>query len=78
MDKTAIRNFAVKARRKLIEDITHKAYEIGITTDKILDIETFEGGFRVKAVSYTHLDVYKRQGYCNLTARYRYCYEGKG
>jgi type II restriction/modification system DNA methylase subunit YeeA len=48
MDKTAIRNFAIKARRKLIEDITHKAYEIGITKDKILDIETFEGGFRVK------------------------------
>ena len=48
MDKTAIRNFAVKARRKLIEDITHKAYEIGITKDKILEIETFEGGFRVK------------------------------
>jgi len=35
-------------RRKLIEDITHKAYEIGITKDKILDIETFDGGFRVK------------------------------
>ena len=48
MDKTAIRNFAVKARRKLIEDITHKAYEIGITKDKILDIETFDGGFRVR------------------------------
>jgi type II restriction/modification system DNA methylase subunit YeeA len=48
VDKTAIRNFAIKARRKLIEDITHKAYEIGITKDKILDIETFEGGFRVK------------------------------
>lgn len=48
MDKTAIRNFAVKARRKLIEDITHKAYEIGITKDKILKIKTFEGGFRVK------------------------------
>jgi hypothetical protein len=48
LDKTAIRNFAVKARRKLIEDITHKAYEIGITKDKILKIKTFEGGFRVK------------------------------
>jgi hypothetical protein len=48
VNKTAIRNFAVKARRKLIEDITHKAYEIGITKDKILDIETFDGGFRVK------------------------------
>jgi hypothetical protein len=39
VDKTAIRNFAVKARRKLIEDITHKAYEIGITKDKILDMK---------------------------------------
>ena len=48
MNKTAIRNFSVKARRKLIEEITHKAYGIGITKDKILDIETFEGGFRVK------------------------------
>jgi type II restriction/modification system DNA methylase subunit YeeA len=48
VDKTAIRNFAVKAWRKLIEDITHKAYEIGITKDKILEIETFDGGFRVK------------------------------
>ncbi len=48
MNKTAIRNFAVEARRKLIEDISHKAYEIGITKDEILDIETFEGGFRVK------------------------------
>lgn len=31
MDKTAIRNFAVWARRKLIEDIQQKAYELGIT-----------------------------------------------
>jgi hypothetical protein len=48
VNKAAIKNFAVKARRKLIEDITHKAYEIGITKDKILKIKTFEGGFRVK------------------------------
>jgi type II restriction/modification system DNA methylase subunit YeeA len=47
VNKAAIKNFAVKARRKLIEDITHKAYEIGITKDKILKIKTFEGGFRV-------------------------------
>ncbi|NMA32130.1 MAG: SAM-dependent methyltransferase, partial [Candidatus Methanofastidiosa archaeon] len=48
MNKTVIKNFAVNARRKLIEDVTHKAYEIGITEDKILDTETFEGGFRIK------------------------------
>jgi len=37
MDKSAIKNFAVWARRKLIEDITQKAFEIGITEDKITD-----------------------------------------
>ena len=30
------------------QDITHKAYEIGITKDNLLEIETFDGGFRVK------------------------------
>jgi type II restriction/modification system DNA methylase subunit YeeA len=47
MHKSAIKNFAVGARRKLIEDITQKAYEIGITKDEIKEVETFEGGFRV-------------------------------
>jgi len=48
VNKTAIRNFAVGARRKLIEEISHKAYGIGITKDRVLEVETFEGGFRVK------------------------------
>lgn len=48
MNKTAIKNFAVRARKKLIEEVTQKAYEVGITKDNILDIETFEGGFIVK------------------------------
>ena len=48
MNKTAIKNYAVRARRRLIEEVSHKAYEVGITKDKILDIETFDGGFRVK------------------------------
>ncbi len=48
MNKSAIKNFAVRARRKLIEEVTHKAYEIGITKDNINKIETFEGGFIVK------------------------------
>lgn len=48
MNKTAIKNFAVRARRKLIEEVTQKAYEIGITKDRIYDIETFDGGFRIK------------------------------
>ncbi|AZR71954.1 restriction endonuclease [Anoxybacter fermentans] len=48
MNKAAIKNFAIRARRKLIEEVTQKAYEIGITKDDIYDIETFEDGFRVK------------------------------
>lgn len=48
MDRSAIKNFAVRARNKLIEDITQKVYEIGISKDEIKDIETFEGGFKVK------------------------------
>ncbi|MGI6704536.1 MAG: BREX-1 system adenine-specific DNA-methyltransferase PglX [Clostridia bacterium] len=48
MNKTAIKNYAVRARRRLIEEVSHKAYEVGITRDKIMDIETFDGGFRVK------------------------------
>ena len=35
MDKTAIKNFAVWARKKLIEDIKQKAYEIGISEKEI-------------------------------------------
>lgn len=50
MNKTAIKNFAVRARRKLIEDITQKVYELGITKNGIKEIETFEGGFKVQGV----------------------------
>jgi type II restriction/modification system DNA methylase subunit YeeA len=39
MDKTAIKNFAVWARKKLIEDIKQEAYEIGITEKGIKEPE---------------------------------------
>lgn len=48
MDKTALKNFAVSARKKLIEAVTQKAYEAGISKEMTCDVETFEGGFRVK------------------------------
>ncbi|RKD27637.1 Methyltransferase domain-containing protein [Caminicella sporogenes DSM 14501] len=48
MNKSAIKSFAVRARKKLIEDITQKAYELGITKEEIMDIEKFEGGFKIK------------------------------
>ena len=48
MNKTAIKNFSINARKKLIADIQQKAYELGITENEIKEIETFEGGFKVK------------------------------
>lgn len=49
MNKSAIKNFAVNARKKLIEDVVQKAFEVGIEgTDNIQEIEIFEGGFKVK------------------------------
>lgn len=49
MNKSAIKGFSVRARRKLIEDISQKAYALGIKdTEKYDEIEEFEGGFRVK------------------------------
>ncbi len=49
MNKSAIKGFSVRARRKLIEDISQKAYALGIRgTGKYDDIEEFEGGFRIK------------------------------
>ncbi|MBA5851813.1 BREX-1 system adenine-specific DNA-methyltransferase PglX [Clostridium sp. cel8] len=50
MNKSAIKNFAVRARKKLIDDIIQKAYELGITKNEIKDIETFEGGFKIKGL----------------------------
>ncbi|EYE87603.1 restriction endonuclease [Fervidicella metallireducens AeB] len=58
MNKSAIKNFAVRARNKLIEDITQKAYELGITKDEIKDIETFEGGFKIKGLENSR--IYKK------------------
>lgn len=37
MDKTAIKNFAVRARNKLIEQVKQKAFEIGIEKGKIVE-----------------------------------------
>ncbi len=49
MNKSAIKSFSQRARRKLIEDISQKAYALGIKEDGNHDkIEVFEGGFRIK------------------------------
>ncbi|MFE8092538.1 BREX-1 system adenine-specific DNA-methyltransferase PglX [Bacillus toyonensis] len=47
MNKTAIKNFAVSARTKLMDAVKQKAYELGITKTEIKEPETYEDGFRI-------------------------------
>jgi len=47
MNKTAIKNFAVSARTKLMDAVRQKAYELGITKTEIKEPETYEDGFRI-------------------------------
>ena len=41
MNKSAIKNFAVNARKKLIQDVAQKAYNIGIDEKDIQPSENF-------------------------------------
>ena len=48
MDKTAIKNFAISARRKLIENVSQKAYGLGISDKEIKPIEELPDGSRIE------------------------------
>lgn len=48
MDKTAIKNFATSARRKLIENVSQKAYGLGISDKEIKPIEELPDGSRIE------------------------------
>ncbi|WP_078427950.1 BREX-1 system adenine-specific DNA-methyltransferase PglX [Alkalihalobacterium alkalinitrilicum] len=61
MNKSAIRQFAVKARLQLISDIEQKAYELGITNREIKDPEVFEGGFRINQRIFQPTELKQRQ-----------------
>ncbi|AOY77476.1 restriction endonuclease [Clostridium formicaceticum] len=50
MNKTAIKSFAIRARKKLIEGITQKAHGLGIMKNERKDIEILENGFKIKGV----------------------------
>lgn len=50
MNRAEIKNFAVSARNKLIEDISQNIYELGIGEDSIKDIEIFEDGFKIRGL----------------------------
>ncbi len=47
MNKSAIKNFAVNARKKLIEDVIQQSYNIGITEKNIQPSEMFSDGYKI-------------------------------
>ena len=62
MDKTAIKNFAVWARRKLIEDIKQKAFEIGITEGTIEEAVTISSdSAKVKGITLNKNELMQRR-----------------
>ncbi|MEI3234702.1 MAG: hypothetical protein V8S33_09965 [Intestinibacter bartlettii] len=48
MHKNAVKNFAVNARRKLIDSVSQKAYGLGISNDEIKEVEQIPNGSRIK------------------------------
>ena len=61
MDKQAIKNFAVWARAKLIEDIKQKLFEIGITADSIEDIQVISSdSAKVKGITLNKKEIKQR------------------
>jgi len=52
MDKTAIKNFAIAARRNLIKAVRQKAYDIGIFEDTTALVTEVQGGYIYNCVSY--------------------------
>lgn len=48
MNKSAIKNFAVNARKQLIEDVIQQAYNIGITKKNIQPSEQFSDGYKIE------------------------------
>jgi len=47
MNKSAIKNFAVTARIKLMEAVEQKAYELGISRNEVKDPEVYQEGFHI-------------------------------
>lgn len=48
MDKSAIKSFAVNARNKLIEGVTQKAYQIGISEKEIKEVNEIQDGVSIE------------------------------
>src|SRR5690625_2688925 len=60
MDKAAIKKFAVSARKKLIEAVEQKAFELGITSDEIKEAEIYQDGFLINGIFYKKYQINQR------------------
>lgn len=60
MDKGAIRKFAVMARQKLMEAVSQKAFELGVTKDTIKEAEIYQDGFMINQKFYKQYQIKQR------------------
>lgn len=60
LDKIAIKKFAVTARKKLIEAVEQKAFELGITEDAVQEAEIYQDGFLINQRFYKKYQIKQR------------------
>ncbi|MBU8565665.1 BREX-1 system adenine-specific DNA-methyltransferase PglX [Virgibacillus pantothenticus] len=60
MDKAAIKKFAVSARKKLIEAVGQKSFELGITEDEVKKAEIYQDGFLINQKFYKKYEIKQR------------------
>ncbi|MGL4914537.1 MAG: BREX-1 system adenine-specific DNA-methyltransferase PglX, partial [Romboutsia sp.] len=69
MDKSAIKSFAVNARNKLIQGVTQKAYQIGISEKEIKSVNEIQDGVSIEInnsyVYLTHSESEQREKLIN-------------
>lgn len=61
MNKGAIKKFAVTARQKLMEAVAQKAFELGITKDKVKEAEIYQDGFMINQKYYKKYEIKQRE-----------------
>ncbi|MFS0645747.1 BREX-1 system adenine-specific DNA-methyltransferase PglX [Siminovitchia sp. 179-K 8D1 HS] len=61
MDKGAIKRFAVTARKKLMEAVDQKAFELGVTKDAVKEAEVYQDGFLINQKFYKKYEIRQRE-----------------
>ncbi|MFD1067999.1 BREX-1 system adenine-specific DNA-methyltransferase PglX [Oceanobacillus locisalsi] len=61
MDKGAIKKFATSARKKLMEAVVQKAFELGITEGQVKEPEVYQDGFLINQKYYKQYEIKQRE-----------------